>query len=160
MKLAKELKIDDFKASNGWLQNFQSRHSIVFRKEQGEAAAIDMEVVENWQQTILREALSRYAPGDVFNVDETGFFWKVLPDKTMAFKGDKCVGGKKSKERITVLVGSNSNGTEKVPLLVIGKSAKPRCFKNRTVPVDYLANKRAWMTGKIFKFFSITASYF
>ncbi|KAJ4430271.1 hypothetical protein ANN_22483 [Periplaneta americana] len=40
------------------------------------------------------------------------------------------------------------DGSEKLPLLVIGKSANPRCFKNvRTKPVEYEANKKAWMTA-------------
>jgi hypothetical protein len=64
----------------------------------------------------------------------------------MTFKGEKCTTGKRSKERITLLVGSNMSGTEKVPLHVIGKSAKPLCFKNARIPVDY----KAWMTGKFF----------
>jgi hypothetical protein len=35
--------------------------------------------------------------------------------------------------------------------LVIGKSKKPRCFKNvKSLPVDYEANKTAWMTSAIF----------
>jgi len=37
--------------------------------------------------------------------------------------------------------------------LIIGKSAKPRCFKNikiTNLPVSYLANKNAWMTAEIF----------
>jgi len=36
--------------------------------------------------------------------------------------------------------------------LVIGKSVKPRCFKNLDVsklPVIRCANKKAWMTGSI-----------
>lgn len=40
------------------------------------------------------------------------------------------------------------DGSEKVPLLVIGKSKKPRCFKNAKIPVEYEANKKAWMTSK------------
>ena len=68
---------------------------------------------------------------------------------TSAFLGDKCIGGKKSKDRITVLVGANMTGTEKLPLLVIGKSKKPRCFKGATAPLDYTANAKAWMTGGI-----------
>jgi hypothetical protein len=65
--------------------------------------------------------------------------------------GEKCIGGKKSKERITVLVGSNASGTEKLPLMVIGKSKNPRCFKNAILPdeIKYEANKKAWMTGSI-----------
>lgn len=63
-----------------------------------------------------------------------------------------CVGGKKSKERITVLVGANMDGSDKLPLLVIGKFQNPRCFKNiKKLPVDYTFNKRAWMTSELFE---------
>ncbi|CAI6353251.1 unnamed protein product [Macrosiphum euphorbiae] len=44
-------------------------------------------------------------------------------------------------------------GTDKKKLLIIGKSAKPRCFKNikiTNLPVSYLSNKNAWMTAEIF----------
>ena len=35
-------------------------------------------------------------------------------------------------------------------LLIIGKSTNPRCFKNiKSLPVDYTANKKAWMTNDI-----------
>jgi len=73
-------------------------------------------------------------------------------DKTLAFKGERCSGGKQSKERVTLLVGANMDGSEKLPLLMIGKSSNPRCFKNvKSKPVEYQANKKAWMTGEVFK---------
>ena len=41
---------------------------------------------------------------------------------------------------------------EKLPLLVIGKSKSPRCFKGvRSLPLEYTANRTAWMTGNIFQ---------
>ena len=44
------------------------------------------------------------------------------------------------------------DGTEKLELLVIGKFQNPRCFKNvKKLPVEYLANKKAWMTSDIFE---------
>ena len=43
------------------------------------------------------------------------------------------------------------DGSEKYPLLVIGKFKNPRAFKNVThLPLNYDHNKKAWMTGKIF----------
>ena len=74
-----------------------------------------------------------------------------MPNKSLVFKGDSCHGGKLSKERITILPCANMTGTEKLPLLVIGKAAKPRCFKGvKSLPTPYRANKRAWMTGAMF----------
>ena len=66
-------------------------------------------------------------------------------------KGEPCSGGKKNKNRTTVLVCSNMTGTEKLPLLVIGRFAKPRCFKNiGTLPVQREANHKAWMVSELF----------
>lgn len=46
----------------------------------------------------------------------------------LTYKGEACTGDKPSKDRITVLVGANMDGTEKLKLLVIEKSNKPRYF--------------------------------
>lgn len=143
--------MDDFLASGGWLENFKHRHSISFRTLQGEAGAVDAEKLGSWQEEVLKSAIKDFSPDDVFNVDETGLFWQLLPNRTIAFKGERCTSGKKSKERITVLVGANMSGSEKLPLLVVGKSARPRYFKNAKIPLEYTANKKAWMTGKHMK---------
>lgn len=43
------------------------------------------------------------------------------------------------------------SGNDKLPILVIGKSKNPRCFKNvKSLPTEYQANKKAWMTSEIF----------
>ncbi|XP_016664989.1 tigger transposable element-derived protein 4-like [Acyrthosiphon pisum] len=43
-------------------------------------------------------------------------------------------------------------GTDKIKPLLIGKSAKPRCFKGiKTYPLDYESNKKAWMTSALFE---------
>lgn len=57
-----------------------------------------------------------------------------------------------SKDRVTVMVGANADGSERLPLLVIGKSKNTRCFKNvRSLPVEYNNSKKAWMTSEIFR---------
>lgn len=94
---------------------------------------------------------AQFSDDEIFNADETGLFYKLTPDKTLKLKGEKCTGGKLSKERITVMVAANMSGTAKKKLLVIGKSQRLRCFKNvRHLPVDYESNRKAWMTGDIF----------
>ena len=46
------------------------------------------------------------------------------------------------------------DGSDKLALLVIGKSAKPRCFKGiQSPPVKYVANKKAWMVSGLFENF-------
>ena len=87
----------------------------------------------------------------IYNCDEFVLFYSCLPDKTLTFKGDKCFGSKTSNERLTVLVGCNADGCNKLPLFVIGKFKKPRCFKNVIeLTLQYDANKSAWMTSELF----------
>ncbi|KAL4119165.1 hypothetical protein QTP88_012011 [Uroleucon formosanum] len=43
------------------------------------------------------------------------------------------------------------SGTEKLRPLLIGKSKKPRYFKQvKSLPLDYYGNKKSWMTSEIF----------
>jgi hypothetical protein len=81
------MSIEGFKASEGWLERFKHRHSIVFKRIQGESAEINMVNLNNWQKEVLRADISHYSPNDVFNADETGLFWQLMPDKTLTFKG-------------------------------------------------------------------------
>ncbi|GFW31518.1 tigger transposable element-derived protein 6 [Trichonephila clavipes] len=78
-------------------------------------------------------------------------FSSVCQKKTFTFKKEKCHGGKHSKERLTILLTVNIDGSEKITPLVIGKSAKPRCFKGiNSFPTKYHSNKKAWMTTELF----------
>ena len=94
-KVPKKLGVQNFAASNRWLDNFKHRHTIVFRRVQGEAAAINHESLETWKTQVLMNTLAEFAPNDVFNVDETAIFYHLLPNKTMTFKGENCTSGKK-----------------------------------------------------------------
>jgi hypothetical protein len=97
-------------------------------------------------------ALSKTDPRDVFNADETGLYWRAIPDGTLSFKNTEAAGCKVPKERVTLLLACNMDGSEKLEPLTIGKSKQPRCFKNvKRLPVAYEANKNAWMTGDIWK---------
>ncbi|XP_074847998.1 tigger transposable element-derived protein 4 [Carettochelys insculpta] len=146
---AQKLGHSDFKCSNGWLDRFKSRYGLVFRSQLVEASTVDTLTV--WYQNVLPYYLNDYQPKNVFNLKETGLFYRMLPNNTFSFKGETCSVGKLSKERITVVVSTNMDGSEKLPLLIIGKNKNPHCFKDiRSLPVVYEANKMAWMSSQLF----------
>lgn len=147
---AKSLGHENFKASNGWLDNFKNRHNISFKKVCGESGAVADNVCDEWKAS-LPNILKDHDPNNVFNADETALFFKCLPDKTFELKDEKCHGGKHSKERVTVLLASNMSGTNMLKPFVIGKAKNPRCFKGvKSLPVQYSANKKAWMNAELF----------
>ncbi|XP_036344810.1 jerky protein homolog-like [Rhagoletis pomonella] len=87
----------------------------------------------------------------IYNVDETGLFYRCLPDKTYVSLFEKTAPGYKiQKERISVLLGVNADGSHKLMPLVIGKAKKPRSFQGFNNPLHYNFSKNAWMTSRIF----------
>ena len=86
------------------------------------------------------------------NCNETGLFWPMLPEKSVGSIEEKQSGRKQPQTRITLLVGSNMDGTDMMPILAIGKSAKPRTFKRtKKLRVRYMSNRKVWMRLNIFE---------
>ena len=111
--------------------------------------------LETWKETILVPTLSRYSPNDIYNGDETALFYKSLPHRTYCFDGDKPAGSAKRKDRLTLLIITNMDGSDHRKLSIIGKSKTPRCLQKKykmqvkDMSVDWYASKNAWMTGEI-----------
>ena len=91
----------------------------------GEGKDVTEEMIDPWKETTLQIILSNYAKTGIYNADEFGLFYKVLPKKALHLKDDKCTGGKHSKIRVAGLATTNMNG-DKLPMFLIGKSKKPR----------------------------------
>ncbi|CAL4077738.1 unnamed protein product, partial [Meganyctiphanes norvegica] len=151
---AAKLGYSEFKATHGWLDRFKHRKSIVLgrgkNKDRDPLEEVD-ELKGDFAGQVLPSALMEFEANDVFHADEIGLLYRILPNKSPTFCGTRCAGGKYSKHRVTVLMCTNMTGTEKFPLLVIGKHPKPKCFKNvKSLPVQYLANPKSWMTLESF----------
>lgn len=151
--LARKLGNDEFKATDGWLSRWKVRHDIKFKRSHGEKASANSEYADEWKYTKLPQILAKFSLDDIYNADETGLYYRATPDGSLCFKHESIAGSKKGMDRITILCCVNASGTDKKKLLVIGKSKKPRCFQKialQKLPVEYHANKNAWMTSAIF----------
>ena len=76
-----------------------------------ESLAIFVETLlhESWMER-LPELLRGFVREDIWNLDETGCFWKTLPDQGFGQRGKECKGGKNSKQRLTVAFIVNTAG--------------------------------------------------
>uniref|UniRef100_H3ABS0 HTH CENPB-type domain-containing protein n=1 Tax=Latimeria chalumnae TaxID=7897 RepID=H3ABS0_LATCH len=148
-ELAVALGVIDFKASTGWFE-FKNERGLFLGKcmEKPKTQTLG-HVTSEWLENEWIEMRHDFAEEDIWNADESGIYFRALPDGTLTFKSDNKKGGKKSKERITALFICSMAGKKK-DLFIIG-SQNPRCFKNvRHLPVRYAANASAWMTGYLF----------
>ncbi|XP_065840186.1 jerky protein homolog-like [Oscarella lobularis] len=148
-------KTDTFLATSGWQTKFCKRYGIREISLQGEKASADekaaCEFVEKFQKFISEE---KYSLDQIFNLDETGLQFRLLPEKTLAGAFEKSAAGrKKAKDRVTLAACSNASGSIFLPLLMIGKSNKPRCYRQldmKLLPYLYRGQKKAWMTSELF----------
>ena len=150
-----ETGLIEFVASDGWLWRFCRRHGIRQLTLQGEKLSADKPASEEFVtsfRTFVED--NNYTLNQIFNCDETGLYYKLLPNKTLASHFEKRADGRKrQKERVTINACSNASGTIKLPLLLIGKYKKPRCFKNiskDSLPLIYDHQSNAWVNTAIF----------
>lgn len=124
-------------------------------KVSGEAASADMKAAEAFPEQ-LRKIIRQgeYTPQQVFNVDETGLYWKKMPERSYISKEEKAMPGyKTAKDRLTLLLGGNVSGDFKLKPMILYTSENPRAFKNvvkTLLPVIWKSNNKAWVTQQVF----------
>jgi len=94
----------------------------------------------------IRTLCGEYAEEDIFNMDETGLFWRQAPSSGLATKARP--GKKKDKNRISVVCCCNFTGSQRFTLWIIGKAARPYALRNVNIEalgIRWRSNKKAWM---------------
>ncbi|XP_042825786.1 tigger transposable element-derived protein 1-like isoform X3 [Panthera tigris] len=144
---------ETFGASNGWFARFKARNNVLLTDE---PAVADTQAAAHYPpvlRTILEEGC--YSPHQVFNVDETGLFWKRLPERMLlALEGAAGPGLKASKDHLTLLLGGNAAGDFKLKPLLVYPSENPRALKGcskASLPVVWRSNRNDWLTPSIFQ---------
>jgi hypothetical protein len=67
---------EPFKFSSGWLEAFKSRHGIRSYRRFGESGSVNMAALANTLPAI-HDVLDQYAWKDIYNMDETGLFYRM-----------------------------------------------------------------------------------
>ncbi|KAF9223386.1 hypothetical protein BS17DRAFT_796059 [Gyrodon lividus] len=113
--------------SGGWVPNFCQIYGLKEFRQHGEAGSVNLEAVEKEQEQI-RKIYAEYAPEDNLNFND------APPDRGIVPK--QMLGKKSNKFHITVGFICNATGTEKWPIIYIGKSKQPHYFAKRS-PTDH-----------------------
>ncbi|XP_064475625.1 tigger transposable element-derived protein 6-like [Ornithodoros turicata] len=122
---------DDFNPLNGWIQRFKDRHGISSKVVAGESGEVYDASIQAWLNINLEAMLSSYADCDIYSADKAELFHYLLSSCTLALKGEPYTDRNVSKDRVMVLFCANMDTSNKCRWFIIGRSARPRCFKTR-----------------------------
>ncbi|CAB1101671.1 unnamed protein product [Ectocarpus sp. CCAP 1310/34] len=123
-----------FNPSEGWVEKFVKRNDLHSRTLHGEAGRL----------RVIRETCAQYVPECVYNADETGLCYRIMPKATYLAPSElkktvRGVKGMRAKDRVTAYMATSASGR------------KPRCFKIRGSPIKYFSQKNAWSVARVFK---------
>lgn len=107
--------------------------------------------MESWKER-LPDILQGWTPQNIWNMDETGQFFRAMPNMSLTEASRNCTGGKKSEDRLTCALFVNANGDKEKPI-IISESINPRCFREisdrATLSCLYYSQPKAWMDSEI-----------
>jgi hypothetical protein len=138
----RDTPVPDFSA--GWLHRFKGRHTIRSRVQHGEAASVP--VIAEDEMKALRTICGEYEEDAIYNMDETGLYWRNSITRGLATT--PLPGRKADKSRITVALCTNATGTDRLPLLFIGNAKQPRALRGlnfEALGCQWRSSKKAWM---------------
>lgn len=143
-------KAGEFKASTGWLDEYKLRHKTKKRVRHGEAHKVDLKALEDALGEIRQEIKDwlgdDFALDDVYNMDESALFWKMMPDSTLASEFASTSGTEQCKSRITANFCCNASGNHKLKPWFIGIAMTPRAFGSHGVKAENL--RMVWRSNK------------
>ena len=154
---AGELGIYDFKASDGWIRRYRKRHGL------GNSIRLhgkgDVHVSESALQRMeeIRKVMEDYELCNIYNQDESGLMYRMGPNRTYTapFEHRQEVRGtnfQNFKQRITVSMCVNGDGTHRLPVKYIGKSVTPVCFQDHPdARYSYTSQRNGWIDGSQFE---------
>ncbi|GFV73091.1 tigger transposable element-derived protein 1 [Trichonephila clavipes] len=113
----------EFSASKGWLTGFLKRNALHNIKITGESATADEGAAKIFPEELAKFIEDGdYSADQVFNADETGHYWKKLPNRTYIAKDEKTASGHKTNLTVDGVVGpEGDNDEEEKSTLLTGK---------------------------------------
>jgi len=142
----------NFKASDGWLDSFLTRHDLSIRRVNSTTPLQETEYLEIAQKfrTSMKEVVSKFKIQDkyIINLDETPFFWEYLPRKVVCSKFSKaCSAWKRGyhHQRSTLALAVTASGDVLRPTLILKRTTPYYLQGDNDISLLVLNSKKGWM---------------
>ena len=132
LKVARKLKIKDFKASEGWCTKFMRRNSYSIRRPTKIAQKLpkhhENKIIDFQRFVIQQRHQNDYDMCRIGNMDETPVYQDMLPSTTVNKKGEPTILLKSTgheKNRYTVVLSCMADGTKLPPMIIYKRGTRP-----------------------------------
>ena len=155
-RIAADLGATGFKGSPYFIQNWARRYNLLNVALWGQDGSVDTEAAAP-RIAQIQEQLEAYPPDRIYNTDETGLFYRCIPNRAYVQAGRRrqaqSTKAMKAKDRATLVLACNATRAHKIPATMIGKAKQPLCFKppGQACPLPYFSQPSAWMDGDVFQ---------
>jgi hypothetical protein len=113
-----EQELSAFQASILWAGKVARQARWHSKALHWEAGSVEVDLVPD-NIAKLRVEINKYGAENVYNMDETGLFYKLLPNRSYVkpeHHKDACgIKLMKAKDRVTLFIATNATGNDKVP---------------------------------------------
>jgi len=151
-ELAVELGVNGFKASTGYICRWVKRNDVrsIFLVGTGASADVAGSAARIAE---IRETLRGMTPRQIYNIDETGQFYRCLPHRSYVSarerRSARGSNAMRATDHVTEALFVNADGSHKLPIAIIGKAVRPSCFRPPApgFSVPYFSQVNLWMNG-------------
>ena len=141
--------ITNFKASNGYIENFMRRAGIQISLRLLRGGGSTIPNVHKERMNQIQEICSMYSLRKIYNMDESGLSYRLCPSISYFSSSEnrRDVQGtdlQKNRDRTTIVMSANTNAMHILPLWYIGHAANPRCFRDSSYAAlkSFYSNQR------------------
>lgn len=155
--IARNLGITNFAGSDRWLKNFMKREALtLYHRISTDVSDSKVKnfhhgrenIVNQWKKD-LPSLIKGYRMEDVFNLDEVGLFYSPNTSRTMIMSKKSLSLKNTGRKRITLLMGVNATGSEKLCPLIIARSRWASHQNKKSKSMKWTTT--GWMTSSLFK---------
>ncbi|KAI2766341.1 transcriptional regulator family: Centromere protein B, DNA-binding region [Penicillium roqueforti] len=135
--------------SNGWLNRFKKRYAAQLHDRQD---GVPSPTPQNGRKETraLKTLCGEFPEDDIYNMDETGLFWRKPPFSASPAQNQLTTNRENS--RICIMLCTNSTGSDRLPLWVIGHTPMPEALQRanlKAMDCHWRYHRQAWLTQSI-----------
>ncbi|XP_033214569.1 jerky protein homolog-like [Belonocnema kinseyi] len=141
----------EFTPTNEWLQQWRLRYNVRLCSDSATDDKAALGFIQDLKELIRHED---FRSDQIFSCGVTGLNYRLLPTKKLDMKLTKeCITRYwENSDRLSFMCCSNTSGTLKFPLMIIGTSEVPK--RSRVAPQDlavyYKQHPKGWIDSTIF----------